>query len=173
MFSSRELNPWSWSTLILALDSKFPISLRTTPWDECHGKITTYPTDSKLTKHLLFLAFRHYKIALPLITSKENMLGKYRWDPWNTLILTKSLIGCKFIEPLSTRLYSVRTNQYLPYMRLLWSLIHQQKHGRKGDNSERYAKGNFWVIMWVFQSKLGFDSGEICVVQDISIFFSF
>lgn len=39
---------------------------------------------------------------------------------------------------------SARTNQFLSYMRYLWSVIHQQKHGWKGDNSERYVRTIFW-----------------------------
>ena len=147
MFSSRELNPRSWSTLILALDSKFPISLRTTPWDEFCGRITAYPsaypTDSKLAKHLGFLAFQAYR--RPTRNSGASVgASEPRWElPLKPMKHSHSNKVFDWIQICWAQGYSARTNQYLPYMRFPWSVIHQQKHGWKGDNSERYAMAIF------------------------------
>lgn len=150
MFSSREFNPWSWSTLILALDSKFPISLRTTPWDEFRGKITSYPTDSKLRKHLVFLAFQPLPGALPESSLYfaspciDHEQVNHSWEvPLKPMEHSHSNKGFDWTHIWWAQWYSERTNQCLPYMKFPWSVIHQQKHGRKGDNSERYARGIF------------------------------
>ena len=76
------------------------------------------------------------------VSEQVNHVGNYRWNQWNTLILTKFLIGYKFVELKGTRQEPI--NIYL-----IWGSLDRWFINKNMAEKETIVNGMQWQFLGV------------------------